>query len=75
MKMRTVRKKNKKITEKKFCRFKIFWMNYKKSKDHNENGHTDSVYFSSILRAKNYNIKSGKRNKTKIISGKIIPTY
>ena len=43
-------------------------------KDHDENGHIDFVHVSAILRAKNYNIDECDRNKTKIISGKIIPT-
>ena len=43
-------------------------------KDHDENGHIDFVHASAILRAKNYNIDECDRNKTKIISGKIIPT-
>ena len=43
-------------------------------KDHDENGHIDFVHITAILRARNYNIDECDRNKTKIISGKIIPT-
>ena len=43
-------------------------------KDHDENGHIDFIHLSSLFRAKNYNIQPCERNKTKMISGKIIPT-
>ena len=43
-------------------------------KDHDENGHIDFIHITANLRAKNYNIDECNRNKTKIISGKIIPT-
>ena len=43
-------------------------------KDHDENGHIDYIHITANLRAKNYNIDECERNKTKIISGKIIPT-
>ena len=61
-----------KIDEKKYNYEKINPEKFEK--DHDENGHIDFVHFSSILRAKNYNIQPCERNKTKIISGKIIPT-
>ena len=43
-------------------------------KDHDENGHIDFIHTSANIRARNYNINECNRNKTKIISGKIIPT-
>ena len=61
-----------KFDEKKFNPDKINPEKFEK--DHDENGHIDFIHFSSTLRAKNYNIQPCERNKTKIISGKIIPT-
>ena len=61
-----------KIDEKKYDFNKINPEKFEK--DHDENGHIDFIHFSSCLRAKNYDIQSFERNKTKIISGKIIPT-
>ena len=43
-------------------------------KDHDENGHVDFIHAGANLRARNYNIDECDRNKTKKISGKIIPT-
>ena len=61
-----------KIDEKKYSYEKINPEKFEK--DHDENGHIDFIHLSSILRAKNYNIQPCERNKTKMISGKIIPT-
>ena len=43
-------------------------------KDHDENGHIDFIHAGANLRARNYTIDECDRNKTKKISGKIIPT-
>ena len=61
-----------KIDEKKFDFNKINPEKFEK--DHDENGHIDFIHLSSCLRAKNYNIQTSERNRTKIISGKIIHT-
>ena len=61
-----------KINEKEFDASKINPEQFEK--DHDENGHIDFIHLSAILRARNYNIDECDRNKTKIISGKIIPT-
>ena len=61
-----------KINEKEFDVSKINPEKFEK--DHDENGHITFIHITAILRAKNYNIDECDRNKTKIISGKIIPT-
>ena len=43
-------------------------------KDNDENCHIDFIHLTANLRAKNYNIDECERNRTKIISGKIIPS-
>ena len=61
-----------KINEKEYDESKINPEKFEK--DHDENGHIDYIHLSANLRAQNYNIDKCERNKTKIISGKIIPT-
>ncbi len=43
-------------------------------KDHDENHHVDFLYFSSILRANNFNIDYCSRDKIKFVSGNIVPS-
>ena len=43
-------------------------------KDHDDNGHIDFIHAGTNLRARNYGIEECDRNKTKQVSGNIIPT-
>ena len=43
-------------------------------KDNDLNGHIDFIFFSSSIRARNYNIKEIDRQKLKMIAGRIIPS-
>ena len=72
IKMKNILEELEKINEKEFDISKINPEKFEK--DHDENGHIDFIHISANLRARNYNIDECDRNKTKIISGKIIPT-
>ena len=71
-KIKNILEELEKINEKEYDSSKINPETFEK--DHDENGHIDFVYITANLRAKNYNIEECDRNKTKIVSGKIIPT-
>jgi ubiquitin-activating enzyme E1 len=60
-----------KINEKNYDNSKINPETFEK--DHDENGHKNFIRTNVNIRARNYNINECNRNKTKIISRKIIP--